>query len=94
MIYLIRAGKVAVRSRSVMGYLSYPYTDPKNISETYPVWGWRAHGYRLLSCFYLAIIFGEEPKRVSALIEQDPEIRTDVLTSAILHFPLGQAVLK
>ena len=38
------------------------------------------------------LIFAEEPKRVSALIETDPETRTDVMTSAILDFPSGQAV--
>jgi predicted dehydrogenase len=37
-------------------------------------------------------IFEQEPTRVSALIERDPEMRTDRLTSAILEFPLGQAV--
>ena len=38
------------------------------------------------------LIFAEEPARVSALIETDPEMRTDVMTSAILDFPSGQAV--
>ena len=37
-------------------------------------------------------IFEQEPTRVSALIDRDPEMRTDRLTSAILEFPGGQAV--
>jgi predicted dehydrogenase len=37
-------------------------------------------------------VFGQEPTRVSALTDRDPEMRTDRLTSAILEFPAGQAV--
>ena len=38
------------------------------------------------------LIFGEEPSRVLGLIERDPEMKTDVLTSGIFHFPSGQSV--
>jgi len=37
-------------------------------------------------------VFGEEPSRVMALIQRDPDMKTDRLTSAILEFPSGQAV--
>jgi predicted dehydrogenase len=37
-------------------------------------------------------IFGQEPLRASALMDRDPEMRTDRLTSATLEFPSGQAV--
>ena len=36
-------------------------------------------------------IFGEEPLRVLGLIERDPQLKVDRLTSAILEFPSGQA---
>ena len=36
-------------------------------------------------------LFGEEPRRVSALTELDPDFKTDRLASAILDFPSGQA---
>jgi predicted dehydrogenase len=36
-------------------------------------------------------LFGEEPTEVVALIDRDPELRIDRLTSAILRFPRGQA---
>ena len=36
-------------------------------------------------------IFGEEPLRVSALLEKDPKLEVDRLTSAMLEFPSGQA---
>jgi len=38
------------------------------------------------------LIFGVEPSRVLGLIEADPEMRTDVVTSGILHFPSGHSV--
>lgn len=36
--------------------------------------------------------FAEEPSRVLGLIDRDPEMRIDRLTSAILDFPSGHAV--
>ncbi len=37
-------------------------------------------------------LFGEEPLRVSATLENDPNFHVDCLTSAILEFPSGQAI--
>src|SRR5208283_4644909 len=89
---LVRAGKIGL-VRSVMGYFSYYNSDPKNIRNVFEYGG---GGLMDIGCYLVytsRLIFGEEPTKVCALIEQDPEMRTDVLTSAILHFPSGQAVL-
>ena len=48
-----------------------------------------------IGCYPINIsrfLFGEEPVRVMGLIERDPEMKTDRLTSAILHFPSGQSI--
>ena len=37
-------------------------------------------------------LYGEEPTRVLGLVERDPQMKIDVLTSAILDFPSGQSV--
>jgi len=37
-------------------------------------------------------LFGEEPLRVSSLLEKDPTFQTDRLTSALLEFPSGHAM--
>jgi predicted dehydrogenase len=37
-------------------------------------------------------IFGAEPTKVVALVERDPEMKIDRLTSAILAYPSGQAM--
>ena len=42
--------------------------------------------------FTSRFIFGEEPKRVAAMMEFDPDMHTDRLTSAILEYPSGQAI--
>ena len=42
--------------------------------------------------FFSRQVFGKEPARVIGLIEEHPETRTDVLTSAILDFAPGQSI--
>jgi len=37
-------------------------------------------------------LFGEEPKRVSAVLEKDSTFLVDRLTSAVLEFPSGHAI--
>jgi len=37
-------------------------------------------------------IFGEEPSRVMGLIERDPQMKIDRLTSALLDFPSGHSI--
>jgi predicted dehydrogenase len=89
---LIRTGKIG-SVRSVMGYFSYNNRDPKNIRNISEYGG---GGLMDIGCYLVytsRLVFGEEPTRVSALIEEDPEIRTDIITSAMLQFPSGQSVL-
>jgi predicted dehydrogenase len=80
------------RVRSVMGYFSYHNRDPKNIRNIIEYGGGGLMDIGCYLVFASRLIFGEEPVRISALIEEDPEMRTDVVTSAILHFPSGQSV--
>ena len=42
--------------------------------------------------FTSRFVFGEEPQRVLGLVENDPAMGTDRLTSAILDYPRGQAI--
>ena len=44
--------------------------------------------YPINTCRFL---FGEEPLRVSALMEKDPKLQVDRLTSAMMEFPSGHA---
>jgi predicted dehydrogenase len=78
--------------RSVMGYFNYYNRDLKNIRNILAYGGGALMDIGCYLVYTSRLIFGEEPARVSALIEVDPETRTDVITSAILRFPSGQSV--
>ena len=48
-----------------------------------------------IGCYPITLsrfIFGAEPRRVLGLIERDPELGTDRLTSVILDFAPGQSI--
>jgi predicted dehydrogenase len=88
--YLIRDGRIG-ELRSIAGVFSYFNRDPQNIRNI-PDYGGGA--LMDIGCYPITtsrFIFGEEPLRVVALIERDPEIKIDRLTSALLEFPSGQA---
>jgi predicted dehydrogenase len=42
--------------------------------------------------FTARFIFDEEPTKVFGVIEEDPQFRTDVLSSGVMQFPSGHAV--
>ncbi len=88
---LIRKGVIG-ELRAIVGVFSYFNRDPKNVRNV-PEWG---GGAMLdIGCYPITtsrFIFGEEPVSVLALIERDPDFKTDRLASAILEFPSGQAV--
>jgi len=87
---LIASGRIG-QLRSVQGFFSYFNTDPKNIRNI-PECGGGA--LMDIGCYPIntsRFVFGEEPLRVSGLIERDPTSKVDRLTSAILEFPSGHA---
>ncbi len=88
---LVREGRIG-ELRSMLCHFSYFNRDPqnpRNIAE------WGGGALMDVGCYPINIsrfISSEEPKRVCALIERDPEFKTDRLTSAILDFPFGQCI--
>jgi predicted dehydrogenase len=88
---LIASGSIG-SLRSIQGFFSYTNVNPANIRNI-PEYG--GGGLMDIGCYPINIsrfLFGEEPVRVMGLIERDPEMKTDRLTSAILHFPSGQSI--
>ncbi len=88
---LIRAGRIG-ELRAIMGFFSYFNRDAANIRN---VRDWGGGGLMDIGCYPIntsRFIFGEEPRRVMALLERDPEMQTDRLTSGMLDFPSGQSV--
>ncbi len=87
---LIASGRIGTL-RSIQGFFSYFNVDPKNIRNI-PECGGGA--LMDIGCYPIntsRFLFGEEPVRVVSLLENDPVLKIDRLTSALLEFPSGQA---
>jgi predicted dehydrogenase len=88
---LIRNGRIG-ELRSITGFFSYTNHDPQNIRNIPEAGG---GGLMDIGCYPITtarFIFGAEPRRVVALVDRDPEMKIDRLTSALLDFPSGQAI--
>lgn len=88
---LLQQGRIG-QLRSVAAFFSYFNTNPDNIRNKPETGG----GALLdIGCYCIQsarYAFQQEPTRVVSLIDRDPDMRTDRLTSAILDFPAGQAI--
>ena len=87
---LVRQGAIG-DLRVISGHFSYNNHDPQNVRN---VEAWGGGGLMDIGCYPITLsrmIFGAEPLRVSALIERDPEFKTDRLTSAMLDYGAGHA---
>lgn len=88
---LLRSGRIG-QLRSVAGFFSYHNNDPANIRNQVECGG----GALLdIGCYCIQAArygFGQEPRRVVGLVERDPKMRIDRLTSALLDFEGGQTI--
>ncbi|HWT01373.1 MAG TPA: Gfo/Idh/MocA family oxidoreductase [Pyrinomonadaceae bacterium] len=87
---LVRAGRVG-ELRAINGLFSYFNLDAANIRNRPETGGGALMDIGCYPVTISRLFFDEEPRRVSALIERDPEFGTDRLTSAIMDFPSGHA---
>jgi len=87
---LIDAGRIG-DVQSVSGHFSYNNPDPHNIRNVAEFGGGGLMDIGCYLIFFSRLIFQEEPRRAVGLIQQDAKTQTDVLTSALLDFPSGQA---
>jgi predicted dehydrogenase len=87
---LINSGRIG-DLRAVTGFFSYFNRDAQNIRNQPEIGG----GALLdIGCYPITIsrfIFGAEPLRVLGLIDRDPELGTDRITSAMLDFANGRS---
>src|SRR5438552_13673669 len=90
---LIKKGRIGA-VRSVSGAFSYDNRDPKNIRNIADFGGGALMDIGCYLVYISRLVFAQEPSRAFGVIVQDPEMRTDVVTSAILDFPAGQAVFS
>ena len=88
---LIESGELGdVRSFQCGFY--YRNLDPNNIRNQADVYGGAMMDIGCYPLLMSRLVFNQEPERVLALMDIDPEFKTDRLTSVILKFPSGHAV--
>ena len=88
---LVQTGAVG-ELRSIVSVFSYFNRDPANIRNV-PEYGGGA--VMDIGCYPITMsrfLFGREPSRVAAVVDCDPEMQTDRLSSALLDFAPGQAL--
>lgn len=88
---LLRAGAIG-ELRAVYGHFSYTNVNPDNIRNKIEQGG---GGLMDIGCYLIhaaRYAFAAEPLRVVSLVDRDPVLKTDRLTSALMEFPSGQAI--
>ena len=88
---LIRAGEIGAL-RSIHTFFSYNLQDPNNIRNKLEAGG---GGIPDIGCYAVSgsrFLTGREPERVISLIQRSPELKTDIVSSAILDFSGLRAV--
>jgi predicted dehydrogenase len=88
---LIAGGRIG-QVGAIHTTLAYFNRDPQNVRNISAYGG----GALLdIGCYAVTLsrfIFGAEPEHILGLVERDPEMGTDRLTSAILEFPGGRSL--
>lgn len=77
--------------RTIHSFFSYFNVDPNNIRNRADIGG---GGLMDIGCYNISLsrfIFKQEPTRVVAIVEYDPQLRTDRLASGIMDFGTGTA---
>jgi predicted dehydrogenase len=88
---LVRSGKIG-ELKSIVTMFCYFNRDEKNVRHKVE---WGGGGLLDIGCYPITLsrwFYGEEPKRVSGVLENDPNFGTDRLASGILEFSGGHSV--
>ena len=88
---MVRSGSVG-DLRAIVSTFSYFNADPKNIRNV-PEYG--GGGMMDIGCYPITMsrfLFEREPVRAVGLVDLDPQMGTDRLSSALLDFGPGQAI--
>ncbi len=76
--------------RAVQTYFSYFNRDPGNIRNQADIGGGALYDIGCYPVVTGRFLFGAEPRRVIALIDRDPEFKTDRMVSALVDFGEGR----
>ena len=87
---IVRSGRLG-DVRSFVGVFSYYNDDPANIRN---VAEWGGGGLLDIGCYLVhtsRMIFDREPRRVAAMMDRDPTLSVDRVTSVLLDYDAAQA---
>ena len=87
---IVRSGRIG-ELRVVSGHFSYFNRDPQNVRNIAAIGG---GGIMDIGCYPMTLsrmIFADEPLRVHAFLDRDPDFKTDRLASVIMEYPKGHA---
>jgi predicted dehydrogenase len=85
---LVASGQIG-ELQTIQSFFSYYNTDPNNIRNRADIGG---GGLMDIGCYTISLarfIFDAEPQKVCGLMEYDPKLEVDRITSAILDFGRG-----
>ena len=85
----VRSGRIG-ELRAIQMAFSYFNRDPGNVRNQDGIGGGALMDIGCYPIVLSRFLFGDEPVRVIASVDRDPEFGTDRLTSALLEFPGGQ----
>ena len=88
---IVRSGRIG-DVRGYAGFFSYFNDDPANIRN---VFDWGGGGLMDIGCYLVhtaRFVLGSEPIRVCGLMDRDPAMKVDRVTSMLLDFPGVQAI--
>ncbi len=86
---IAQSGKLGTL-RAIQCFFSYHNVDPKNVRNIADIGGGAIYDIGCYPIVTSRFIFGAEPERVMAIIDRDPEFKTDRTTSAILDYGQGR----
>jgi predicted dehydrogenase len=90
---IIASGRIG-ELRLIAGHFSYYRRDPDDIRSRVE---WGGGALMDVGCYPITLsrwLFGAEPTEVIGLIERDPDMKVDRLTSGLLRFERGQATFS
>jgi predicted dehydrogenase len=90
---ILASGRIG-ELRLVAGHFSYYRRDPGDIRSRVE---WGGGALMDVGCYPITIsrwLFGAEPTEVVGLVERDPDMHVDRLTSGLLRFERGQATFS
>ncbi len=88
---IVRSGEIG-ELRAIMSAFSYFNRDAQNIRNVVEFGGGAVMDIGCYPITMSRFFFEREPKSAVSLVDRDPEMQTDRLTSALLDFAPGQAV--